>query len=132
MRPPICDTHSRAKRTEPVRLCKICQRMLAETEIATMTVDALLAAGYRLNVNNGGHEDELPLSTADRQVVLDAMFQTDCEHLKAFKMPNGVERRCTGWVFFVYGNGGYDVISDYTTNLEAVLAPVNAFTETLA
>jgi len=27
----------------------------------------------------------------------------------------------SGWVYFVYGNDGWDVVSDYTTNLEAVL-----------
>lgn len=127
---PICDTHSRAKRTTPARCCHVCQRLVVEQEIAAMTVDALLAAGYLLNVNNGGQDDELK-PTTDRQAVLDAMFQTDLEHLKVWNAGDRIKEGCTGWVFFVYGNSGYDVISDYTTNLEAVLAPVNAFTNTL-
>lgn len=129
---PICDTHSRAKRTTPARCCHVCQRLVVEQEIAAMTVDALLAAGYLLNVNNGGQDDELK-PTTDRQAVLDAMFATDDEFLTVYTNhhPALAKTRSLGWVHFVYGNSGYDVISDYTTNLEAVLAPVNAFTNTL-
>lgn len=39
--------------------------------------------------------------------------------------------RPIGWVRFVYGNDGHDVISDYTTNLESVLEPINAYAESL-
>jgi len=34
-------------------------------------------------------------------------------------------------VYFVLGNSGWDVISDYTTNLEALLAGANALAESL-
>lgn len=130
---PICDTHSRAKRTTPARCCHVCQRMVVEQEIAAMTVDALLAAGYLLNVRNGGDTPELSAPTTDRQAVLDIMFATDDEFLVTFKPGRDltIDDRPDGWVRFVYGNDGYDLISDYTTNLEAVLAPVNAFTHTL-
>ena len=30
-----------------------------------------------------------------------------------------------GWVQFIYGNAGFDVINDYTVNLEAALARTN-------
>jgi hypothetical protein len=38
-------------------------------------------------------------------------------------------RRSFGWVRFIYGNDGWDVINDYTTNLEPVIAGVNALAE---
>jgi hypothetical protein len=56
-------------------------------------------------------------------------MEVDDEHLGVFQAADatGVERVCRpfAWVRFVYGNDGYDVISDYTTSLEAVLAPIN-------
>ena len=39
-----------------------------------------------------------------------------------------------GWVWFVYGNDGYDVISDYTANekIEALMVNVNKLADKYA
>jgi hypothetical protein len=34
-----------------------------------------------------------------------------------------------GWVLFIYGNDGWDVISDYTCNLEPIMGPANELSE---
>lgn len=36
-----------------------------------------------------------------------------------------------GWILFVFGNDGWDCISDYTVTLENFLKPINEFAETL-
>ncbi len=36
-----------------------------------------------------------------------------------------------GWVRFIYGNDGWDVISDYTTNLEPVMKLVQPLIDRL-
>lgn len=113
--------------------CPICHRIGIENDLTTRTVDALLAAGHALQINDG---DELrpEVPTRDRQVMIDELGEVDDEFLTAFfngeNMPEG---KCLpdGYVRFVYGNDGYDVISDYTTNLEALLAPVNAAADAL-
>ena len=48
-----------------------------------------------------------------------ALFNLDEAHLVLRK--NG--QRC-GWIYLVFGNSGWDLISDYTTNLERFLKPV--------
>lgn len=96
-------------------------RQMVERRIARKVILEGKKHGYTFNVNNGGDTYELPGPTADHKIVLDTMFATDEEYLYFFK--DG--KRC-GWVWFIYGNGngGLDVISDYTTNLEDVLKPV--------
>lgn len=108
----------------------------AEREIAAKTIEVLLAAGYRLSVWNG-EDEEIRLST-DPVAILAAMKQTDEDYLWVFR-GSRADCRCgeeptrhNGWVRFVYGNDGWDVINDYTTNLEAILEPVNRMAEEMA
>lgn len=90
----------------------VVMRQEVERKIATAVIVQGLAAGYQIVVDN--HEEQTPLLD-NLDDVLKAMFQTDEEHLKFFREG---ER---GWVFFVYGNDGWDVINDYTTNLEHIM-----------
>lgn len=94
-----------------------------EERVAAMVIETASAAGYELRVMDG--EEIVTPRTADKETLMKAMFSTDEDYLFFYKP--GVKERC-GWVRFIYGNDGYDVINDYTTNLEEVLAPVNAFT----
>lgn len=90
-------------------------RQLVEREIATSVVDALLRADFEVGIDNGGDEFELA-NSVDRDAILKAMFQTDEERVYAIK-----NKQHFGWVYLVYGNDGWDVISDYTVNLEAFI-----------
>jgi hypothetical protein len=110
------------------RLCHICQRILVELEIVERTVKALLEDGYALQTNDGDeHRPEAP--TRDAAVILKELAEVDMEHLMAFKSDQDT---LDAWVYFVYGNDGYDVISDYTTNLQGVLQPILDYADTLA
>jgi hypothetical protein len=87
-------------------------RQEVERKIATAAVDALLAAGFAISIQNG--DEDVVVSSTDKTAILAGMFLTDEEKLYAEK-PAGTY---IGWVYFVYGNDGWDVISDYTINLE--------------
>lgn len=100
-------------------------RQEMERLIRERVVDELLAAGFMLNVNNGGDDNELPAMTTDRLAVLAVMDKTDDEHLLV------EDSHTSGWVYFVYGNDGWDVVSDYTTNLERYLTASDALAEAL-
>lgn len=91
-------------------------RQEVERKIADAFITQALAVGYTININNGGDENELPKPTTDKELVLKTMFATDEEHLLLYK-----GKKKVGWVYFVYGNDGWDVISDYTTNLDAIM-----------
>lgn len=93
-------------------------RQRVERLIARRVVSDLIAAGFLLNVDNGGDGPdgfELPAPSGKLTEVMGMMFATDEERLFTFR---GGAPRPFGWVYFVYGNSGYDVVSDYTTNLE--------------
>lgn len=90
-----------------------------EQLIVTKVVDLALAAGYRVSVDDGG--EELPI-TKERAEVLNQLVNTDEDRLYVYRADID---RPFGWVYFVYGNDGFDVISDYTTNLEELLAPAH-------
>jgi len=100
-----------------------------EQTIARAFVKSALALGYVININNGGDDDEIELSSNEEQ-ILEAMFATDDEYLHLTK--EGSDKR-TRWCRFVYGNDGYDVICDYTTNLEEdVMPPVTKVSDAYA
>ena len=104
-------------------------RVAIERKIVKRTVSDLLAAGYELAVHDGEDWHE---RTTDAAKLHAALMETDEDRLFVYKVdgPHG-KRDWYGWVFFVYGNDGYDVISDYTVNLENDLAAVNAYADTL-
>lgn len=98
-------------------------RIKTEAKIARKTVEALLAAGYAVSVNDGEE------TTVDRSrninEIMAAMFSTDEDYLYAHA------DSYIGMVYFVYGNDGYEVINDYSTSLEDVMAPINAYADAL-
>ncbi len=99
-------------------------RQEVERKIAEALIQEALDAGYSISVNNGGDDDEIDPSTK-KDVILNAMFATDEEHLFFYDE----EGKRKGWVFLVYGNDGWDVISDYTTNLGHVMNEANKISE---
>lgn len=120
---PRCYNH-KDRETFP-KACHTCQRIAIEQEMVTKVVDAFLAAGYSLQTDL--QEDPRPEEpTSDRVIILAELMETDDEFMGVFK--NG-ERH--GWVRFVYGNDGYDVVSDYTTNLEEIMKPINEYADSL-
>ena len=99
-------------------------RIAIERKIVTRLIDDLLAAGWELRVYD---ESEYEPWTRSRTTVIDDIMNADEDVLYVRRARDGL----SGWVHLVYGNDGWDVISDYTTNLEPLLAGVNAYAETL-
>jgi hypothetical protein len=90
-----------------------------ERKIAEAFITDALEAGYTITVDDG--EDEPVKRSADAAEILGAMFTVDEEHLRLY---SGQEY--AGWVYFVYGNSGWDVVSDHTVNLTPLLVGADA------
>jgi len=104
--------------------CATCVRIRLEGRIVSKTVTALLTAGYKLRVNDG--ESIRPdQPTSSSVAILEQIMEVDDEYLEAHK---GGSKELS-WVRFVYGNDGYDVINDYTVDLEDVLKSVNEYAD---
>lgn len=101
-----------------------------ERKIATRIIEDALARGLLITVNNGGDEDEIFLSN-DKDAILENMFAADDDRLSFFSQGNTKEH--IGWVHLVYGNEGYDVISDYIVNptMESLLKGAEELTKQL-
>ena len=99
-----------------------------EKRIARSAINALLENGYAVTVYDG--EAYTLKNSLDAKTILAAMFTTECDRLIA-KNPKE-EFANIGWIDFVYGNDGWDVISDYTVNLEGVLKETSELADKLA
>ena len=102
-------------------------RQHVERQIARRFISDALKAGYSITVNDS--EEDVLIKSTNLKAILDAMFSTDDDHL--FLYGGDVY---LGWVWFVYGNDGYDVISDYTANekIEALMVNVNKLADKYA
>ena len=95
-------------------------RQEVESLIAQGVIAAVLAEGLAITVNDG--DENVLEHSRDADAVLAAMFSTDEDRLYVSSGPeSGISH---GWILFIYGNDGFDVVSDYTTNLESILAPI--------
>lgn len=103
--------------------CDTCRRIEVEQLIARKCIEALLACGWSLDVNDG--EETTVRHSRDADDIFAAMFTTDEDYLIVHK---GMGEE-TSFVWFIYGNSGWDVISDYGVSLEEVLKPVLDFAE---
>lgn len=104
---------------------------LVEVErlIATKIVEDALSQGYLITVDNGGDDFEITRAS-DKEAILENMFAADYDRLD-FGRPD--DHKLYGWVMLVYGNDGYDVISDYIVNpvTKSVLKGAEALTQQL-
>jgi hypothetical protein len=97
-------------------------RQEVERKIATAFVTKAIQSDFALTVDNGDGESKQLLSIKD---TLTEMFQGGDDCVYVYKISEKGIPACIGWVWFVYGNDGWDVISDYTTNLESLMGPAN-------
>ncbi|MCJ8601034.1 hypothetical protein MWH03_00370 [Klebsiella pneumoniae] len=99
-------------------------RQRIEKEIAAAAINGLLAAGYHIAVFDG--ESVALKASVDKDAILKAMFTTD-EDVFHIYTADGTR---AGFVHFVYGNDGWDVICDYTLSLEAALVEADKLADT--
>jgi len=109
MRVPMTDEQIIMKHDQGVR-----PRARMELAIVNQFLADAERAGYRLKIQElEGDKGESYAS------IRDALFDLDDAHV----LIDDANGKPQGWVYFVFGNDGYDCISDYTTNLEGFLAP---------
>ena len=98
-------------------------RIALERKIVKALVKAALDAGYFCGVHDG---EQLTLKHCDNiSTIMEHLFTTDEDCLRIYDKNTTV----IGWVRLVYGNDGWDVICDYTTNLEPLMAEPNKISE---
>lgn len=100
------------------------QRQAIEKRIVASAIADLLEADFDITVNDG--EEDVVEDSDDPAEIAAAMMSTDEDYL--FAMKDGKQ---VGWVRFIYGNDGPDVINDYTTNLEKYLSETLELAEQL-
>lgn len=100
-------------------------RIDIERKICRRAIRELRKAGYTLRIHSG--DDWETTTAAPENKLMRAMFNLDEAWLIAFK-----DGRQCGWVRLVFGNDGWDVISDYSMNLEEALKPVNDYADGLS
>lgn len=88
-------------------------RIDLERQIVESTVHELLSHGFLLAVYDGEEETGEMRDSAD---ILSHLRNTDEDTLYAYN-----DTTMVGWVFFVYGNSGYDVINDHTVGMQQYL-----------
>jgi hypothetical protein len=95
--------------------------------IRTLVTD-LLDAGWLIDVNDNDADRETHLSeSADCDAIMAAIFNPEldsADYTLDLRRADRREAGVDGWVRLIDGNGA-SVISDYTTNLEAVLTRAN-------
>jgi hypothetical protein len=102
------------------------QRINLERRIVRTIVNDALLAGFSLNVDNGGDSFELADASTDKALLLRTLFQTDEERIYVYNPSNSA---CIGWIRLVYGNDGWDVVNDYTVNLEPIMRNADKLAE---
>jgi hypothetical protein len=95
-----------------------------EARIMRKVIEDALAAGYALGVHDG--ESKTVANSRDPEAIFAALRTTD-EDFLMFTLGD----KPVGWVFFVYGNDGHDVINDYTTSLEPVMVEAERLADEL-
>lgn len=96
-------------------------RIEVERKIVTRAIEDALKAGYALNLDYGDGEVFTGAIT-DRKQLLANIMQGDDDRIYYYD----ARGQYAGWAWFVYGNDGWDALSDYTVNLESVLAGANS------
>jgi hypothetical protein len=99
-----------AKAAEAKGEKRLAKRIRIEGRICAALVDALLAKDCTVSVNDG--EEWVVKRSTDKGTIINALFSTDEDRIVA-RDADGTLR---GSWYLVYGNDGYDVISDYSAN----------------
>jgi hypothetical protein len=88
-----------------------------DREITTKLIDALIAAGYVITCCIRDYEPEFKRSV-DRAGILDLLFDLDMAELHVHR--NGKR----SWIMLIFGEAGWDVVADYSVDLEELIEPV--------
>jgi len=108
-------------------------RQAIEKKIVKKTLETFTELGYVFSVYDGGEQHPV---TSNIEEAMEQIFAVDEAHLHVFspKLQEeiGTSNKCSGWIWFVMGNDGWDVICDYTVGLEEILKPVEKYIDNIA
>jgi len=116
--------------TGPHPECNICRRLAVEHRIVCRIVDDALSQGLLCTVSFGD-DDSRARFTIDRALIIEEATAAD-ESFIRFHRNEDPPPAPFGWCFLVFGNSGWDVISDYTSKTESVLEGALALAEELS
>lgn len=112
------------------RNCPVCKpiikRQALEARVMRSAIAELLAAGFTLSVHDG--EEMTVKQSTDARAVFAALRTTDDDRMITYR----ADGSRVGSIWFVYGNDGWDVISDYHISLEPYLTKTNALVDKLS
>jgi hypothetical protein len=122
--PAYADDQIIAKHDPSVR-----SRARLELQIVNKLIACAQTAGYKLEVDDGENDDR-----ACRWWNLGpAHFKSALFNLDMVRVVVRDQEGCSkGWALLVFGNSGWDLISDYTTRLEEFLKPANDLADALS
>lgn len=132
----LCSTHQKAP--SPGHRCETCKRIRIEKKIMRRTVKDLIAAGFKVSIWNG--ECYEIVNSVKLNDIMKVTFLTDEDivyvHDGDAPVHYDADRDVThagpfdSFVRFIYGNSGWDVISDYGVSLENIIKPIMDYAET--
>jgi hypothetical protein len=95
-------------------------RVRMELKIVNQLIKSAKAYGYTLKEAQAEDEGDFDYD------IKDMIFNLDEAKIMVYK-----EDKYIGWIHLVLGNDGYDLISDYSMNLEGFLATCNELADKL-
>lgn len=98
-------------------------RQAIELAIVAAFVNQVIRAGYSISVYDG--EETTVTKCRNVDLVIKAMMTSNNDFLTVYA-PNHEKQ---GWAEFIYGNDGFDVISDYGTGIEFLMTDANRIAE---
>lgn len=101
----------------------IAHRQKIERTIVELIVREAISKGY--SISGFDQEEDIFLRETDPAEIMKNVMTTD-EDTLTFHRPDGTY---AGFVFLVYGNDGYDAISDHTATdeISAILSPAELY-----
>lgn len=100
----------------------IAKRQRMERSICRRLILDAVKAGYTVGVHNG--EEVVIRHATSSKAVLAELFSVDEERLLIYR-----DGKLFGEVLLVYGNSGYDVVCDYSSKLEPIMAGAQALAD---
>lgn len=101
------------------------KRIATERRILRAVIMDLRAAGFALSTEDQDTGETIDFAGQSVKKIMDEMTACDDGRLYATR----ADFQKTQWVYFVYGNDGWDVISDYSVPLEPFLKRADAISD---
>ncbi len=105
---------------------KVYFRQAMEKVICRKILTEGVAAGYCFTIDDGDTEEghEIYNHSIDVDGMMKELFNLDDAHIWVH---DGEKQ--LGWIRIIFGNSGWDCISDYRTSLDDFLKPINDMAE---